>query len=289
MFESRFVLECHDKYACGPNTFIWCPIDSESSCEFTCSGETSCFPPLYAYIDRGYNGITAEVDGALNALLVCNAETKASCTGYYGEDNNRCTDGQHCEISCFDNDGTGNNCGYEMIDASSALSLDIKCIYSEYVSLYPEACEFSTIRCPTANDANCTISCLDYGACQSLAVILDNADTHYNKLHINCTSGCDDMVVTVTVAEINNIIIECAACSNFVFALVADSTGPIAVDCGSCAFSSWRASVRNLENAIFACNGMNSCDESAIALSDAKELTLKCFANVCRVYTVWCT
>ena len=278
-------------YACGPNTFIWCPTDWKSSCEFTCSYHTSCFP-LYAYIDPGYNGITTAVGGEYNALFVCNAETKASCTGYYGEDNiNRCTDGQHCEISCFDdfNDDIWDYCGYEMIDASSALSLDIKCIYSEFSSLiYPAACAFSTIRCPTVNDANCTISCLKGGTCQSVSVILENADAHYNQLHIDCTSGCDDMVVTVTVAEINNIIIECAACSDFVFSLVADSAGPIAVDCTLCASSSWTASITNLENAIFACNEANSCQETEIGLSDATELTLKCSASVCILCTVCC-
>ena len=275
------MLRCYLEESCGTNTKaytkVWCPTHEDSLCTIECTKDGAC-QSVHLYVESEYEGVRTVVDGDDNVIFECDSETEASCSGYYNSDIVViCSDGEHCQKNCADNE-----CIYQKMDATSALSLNLTCDGQS-------SCQYSTILCPTAHNATCTISCHDEWSCQLTVIIFENANAHFNNLQINCRSDadCTEMQVTVQAAEIKNIDINCHGhCSNMVFSVDADVVGDVDILCTSflsCASSSWTANVEYFERAELVCNGepssLNdkwSCKSSFIGFSDAKSMTLHC-------------
>lgn len=230
---------------------------------------------MYAYIDSGYDGIVTSLDTDVNVIFLCDADTEASCTGYYGGNATvLCKDGGHCQMDCGEQ-----QCAFQVMDATNTLSLNLTCD-GQY------SCAGSTILCPTTDDAICFISCPgdDDTACDSMSIVVDNENLHYDSLQIDCISECYNIKTTVRVAEIYDIDINCQSrCDNMFFSVEADVVDDIVIYCNAgygCQQSSWTSKVANLYHVRFVCGEYNACEDSYIGFSDAKSLNLYCGSEV---------
>ena len=268
-------------------TEVRCPAHQDTLCTIECTKDGAC-ETVYLYVDSEYEGVNTIVDGEQNVIFECESETKAFCSPAVDYTLVICSDGEHCQKNC-----TADECIYQRMDATSALSLDLIC---DGVS----SCRYSTILCPTAHDANCTISCHGAFSCENMAINVENVNTNYNSLQFNCQSDidsdCNGMAVTVHVAEIKVISINCHGnCKEFVFAVDADVVGDIVIHCGCddcdtpCEDSKWTANVENFERAKLVCNSTYSCVGSEIGFSDAKSMTLDCDYAVSALCNRFCS
>ena len=234
--------------------------------------------PVYAYIESDYEGLNTTLEDPINGIFICDADTGASCSGYYKSGTTTiCSDGEHCKVDC-----SYEECTAQVLDATGALSLDLTCNGDT-------SCSYSTILCPTADDAICAISCGEDDTCESMAVVIANTDANYNSFKLNCPTEyteCGSMQITVQVAEINNIDIFCnGTCDDLIFSVEAEVVGDVSIYCSNCYESSWTADVKDFESATILCDRRVSCGRNYIGFSDAKSVTLNCAADVCASYT----
>ena len=158
------LVKCADPRSCI-DTAVHCPITNPSRCDIRCLEDASC-SPVMLYVDNGFRGLKTNISSNLtaNSVFRCDADFPLKCEGIYIHGPLLpCIDEEDCVFNCtrFE-DG----CSHRTIDARTAQSFDLQCGTGN------NTCQYSTILCPTAHDASCTVRCDKMDACLQIQVTI---------------------------------------------------------------------------------------------------------------------